>query len=77
MKLSLGLIKYHAWRHGGVEVELHHPWPWHHMKVSCQLYVPAALPPGEGASGNHLIGGSVGPKACLDNVEYRKTSFPC
>jgi hypothetical protein len=36
-----------------------------------QLQAPAALPEGR-APGTHWIGGWVGPKACLDDVEKRK-----
>jgi hypothetical protein len=37
-----------------------------------QLHASAALPPGERAPGTHLIGGSVGPKAGLDDTEKWK-----
>jgi hypothetical protein len=40
--------------------------------VSGQLHAPAALPPGERATGTHWIGGWVGPRAGLDAVEKRK-----
>jgi hypothetical protein len=39
--------------------------------VSGKLDAPAALPPGEGASGTHWVGGWVGPIAGLDDVEKR------
>jgi hypothetical protein len=38
----------------------------------CQLHAPAALPPGERAPGTNWIGGWVGPRAGLDNMEERK-----
>jgi hypothetical protein len=40
--------------------------------VSGQLHVPAALPPGDRAHGTHWIGGLVGPRAGLDDVQKRK-----
>jgi hypothetical protein len=40
--------------------------------VSGQLHTPAALPPGETAHGTHWIGGWVGPRAGLDDVEKKK-----
>jgi hypothetical protein len=42
------------------------------MEVSGQLHAPAALPPGETAPGTQWIGGWVGPRAGLDDVEKRK-----
>jgi hypothetical protein len=36
-----------------------------------------SLSPGERAPGTHFIAGWVGPRAGLDNVEYRKKSFRC
>jgi hypothetical protein len=60
----LYLIKHHAMKiYGGVEVLLHHSWPWHKVEVSGHLHAPAALPPG-----THRIGGWVGPRAGLDTV---------
>jgi hypothetical protein len=41
------------------------------MKVSGQNHAPAALPP-EKNSSSHLIGGSVGFRAVLDDPEGRK-----
>jgi hypothetical protein len=40
--------------------------------MSGQLQAPAALPPTERAPGTHWIGGGVGPKAGLDDMEERK-----
>jgi hypothetical protein len=40
--------------------------------VSGQLHDPAALPPEEIAPGTHWIGGWVGHRAGLDDVEKRK-----
>jgi hypothetical protein len=40
--------------------------------VSCQLQTPATLPPGESAPGTHWIGGWVGPRSGMDDVEKRK-----
>jgi hypothetical protein len=37
---------------------------------------PGRFTPGERAPGTNEIGDSVGPRTCLDAVEYRKTSFP-
>jgi hypothetical protein len=45
------------------------------MEVSGQLYFPAALPPGEGVSGTHWIGGRVSLGAGLEAVAKRK--YPC
>jgi hypothetical protein len=45
------------------------------MEVSGQLHAPAALPPGERAPGTPCIGGWVGPRAGLDDMEKRKI-FP-
>jgi hypothetical protein len=33
--------------YGGVEVQLHYPWPLHYLQVSGQLHAPAALLPGK------------------------------
>jgi hypothetical protein len=46
------------------------------MEGNGQLHSPAALTPGEGASGIHSIGGWVGPRTGLDAVEYRKSLVP-
>jgi hypothetical protein len=40
--------------------------------VSGQLHAPAALPPGERAPDTYEIGGWVGPRTDLDDVEKRK-----
>jgi hypothetical protein len=40
--------------------------------VSGQFHAPAALPPGETAAGTLWIGGWVGPRAGLEDVEKRK-----
>jgi hypothetical protein len=40
--------------------------------MSGQRHAPIALPPGERAPGTHWVGGWVGPRAGLDNVEKRK-----
>jgi hypothetical protein len=40
--------------------------------VSGQLHAPAALPPGKGSPGTHWIGGWLGPRAGLDDMEKRK-----
>jgi hypothetical protein len=42
------------------------------MEVSGQLHAPARFTPGERAPGTHWIGGWVGPRAGLDDVEKRK-----
>jgi hypothetical protein len=40
------------------------------------IYLPAGrFTPGQRASGTHWIGGWVGPRASLDDVEKRKISF--
>jgi hypothetical protein len=41
------------------------------MEVSGQLHAPTALPP-ERARGTHWVGGLVGPRAGLDDVEKGK-----
>jgi hypothetical protein len=41
------------------------------MEVNGQFHVPAALSPGEIASGTHWIGGWVDPRSGLDSVEKR------
>jgi hypothetical protein len=41
------------------------------MEASGQLHAPAALPPGERAPGTHWIGGWVGPRTGLDDMEKR------
>jgi hypothetical protein len=46
------------------------------MEVSGQLHAPAALPPGEITHGTHSIGGEVGPRASLDDVEKRFWTLP-
>jgi hypothetical protein len=38
---------------------------------------PGRFTPGEGALGNHWIGGWVDPRAGLDALEKRKISYPC
>jgi hypothetical protein len=43
------------------------------MEVSGQLHTLGAFTPGERASGIHWIGGWVGPRAGLDDVEKRKS----
>jgi hypothetical protein len=45
------------------------------MEVSGQLHAPAALPPVERATRSHWIGGWVGPRACLDAVDYSREIF--
>jgi hypothetical protein len=40
--------------------------------MSGQLHAPAALPPGERATGTSWIGGWVGPRAGLDDMEKWK-----
>jgi hypothetical protein len=42
------------------------------MGVSGQLHAPAALPPGKEPPRTHWIGGCVGPRAYLDDVEKIK-----
>jgi hypothetical protein len=42
------------------------------MEVSDQLHVPAALPSGERAPGNHWIGGWLGPRIRLDERKNNK-----
>jgi hypothetical protein len=42
------------------------------MEVSGQLHAPVALPPGRGASGTLWLGGWVGPRTGLDDLEERK-----
>jgi hypothetical protein len=49
--------------------------PWHYLEVSGQLHILAGFTPGERAPGTHWIGGWVGPRASLDDVERRKI-FP-
>jgi hypothetical protein len=39
---------------------------------SGQVHAPATLPPGERATSTHLIGGWVGPRAGLGDMERRK-----
>jgi hypothetical protein len=41
-----------------------------------QLHTPAALHPGKQPPCTHLIGGWVGPRAGMDNVEKRKFLTP-
>jgi hypothetical protein len=40
--------------------------------VSGKIHGPAALPPGKEPSSAHCIGGWVGPRADLDDMEKRK-----
>jgi hypothetical protein len=47
------------------------PWPWYYL-VSGQLHASAALPPGKQPPGTHWIGGWVGPRAGVDDMEKRK-----
>jgi hypothetical protein len=47
-------------------------WPRHWLELSGQLRAPTALPPGGKAPGTHWIGGWVGPRDGLDDVEKRK-----
>jgi hypothetical protein len=42
------------------------------MEVSGQYHAPAALPPGKEPHSTHWIGGWVGPRISLDDVEKRK-----
>jgi hypothetical protein len=42
------------------------------MEVSSQLHAPAALPPGEIATGTHLIGDRMGSRAGLNAVDKKK-----
>jgi hypothetical protein len=42
------------------------------MEVSGQLHAPIAFPPGERAPGTLWIGGWVGPRTGLDDVEKRQ-----
>jgi hypothetical protein len=42
------------------------------MEVSGQLHAPAGLPPGKKAHSTYWIGGWVGTRAGLDDVEKRK-----
>jgi hypothetical protein len=42
------------------------------MEVCGQLHSPAAFTPGEKASGTHWVGGLVGPRTGLNDVERRK-----
>jgi hypothetical protein len=42
------------------------------MKVSGQLHIPAALPPGERSPDTHWIRGWMGPRAGLDDVQKKK-----
>jgi hypothetical protein len=39
--------------------------------MSGELHVPTALPPGKEPPGTHWIGGWVGPRAGLDDVEKK------
>jgi hypothetical protein len=41
------------------------------------LHAPAALPAGKEPPGTHWIGGWVGPRAGLDDVEYIIKCFEC
>jgi len=47
------------------------------MEVSDQPQAPAALPPGKEPSGNHCIGGPMGPRADLDPVAKRNIHCSC
>jgi hypothetical protein len=40
--------------------------------MSGQLHAQAALPPGKEPPGTHWIGGWVGPRAGMDDLEKRK-----
>jgi hypothetical protein len=42
------------------------------LEVSGQVHAPAALPPGKKPHVTYWIGGWVGPRASLDDVEKRK-----
>jgi hypothetical protein len=47
------------------------------MQVSGQLHAPGRFTPVEGAPGTHWIGGWVGPKTGLGDVEKRDISHTC
>jgi hypothetical protein len=46
------------------------------MELSDQLHAPAALLPGETASGSHWLGGWVDPRAGLDAPASTKNRAP-
>jgi hypothetical protein len=56
--------------YGGVDV--YRSSTRHLLELSGQLHAPAAFTRGETASGTHWIGGWVGPRTGLDDVEKRK-----
>jgi hypothetical protein len=47
-------------------------WPRNLLEVIGQFHAPAALPPGKKTSGTHSIGGWVGLRAGLDDMEKWK-----
>jgi hypothetical protein len=48
------------------------PWPRHWLEVSGQFHAQAALPPGKEPPHTHWIGGWVGPKPNLEDMEKWK-----
>jgi hypothetical protein len=74
-KLSLCLIKHYAMKaYGGVEVYIHVFLTSALVGGEWSASRPCRFTPGERDPGTHWIGGWVGPKAGLDDVERRKIS---
>jgi hypothetical protein len=68
----LSWLKFFVWRRMGEWMNRSTiSWPRHKLEVSGQLHAPAALPPGK-TPGTHWIGGWVGHRVGLDDVEMRK-----
>jgi hypothetical protein len=55
--------------YGGVDIYIHVFLTSALVGGDGQLHTPAALTPGERASGTHWIGGWIDPRACLDDME--------
>jgi hypothetical protein len=51
-------------------------WPRHWLEVSGQLHAPVALPPGKSPPSTLWIGGWMGCRTCLDDVERKKNLAP-
>jgi hypothetical protein len=58
--------------YGGVDVQIHIFLTSALVGGDCQLHAPASFTPAERALGTHWIGGWVGPRAGLDDVEKKK-----
>jgi hypothetical protein len=72
VKLSLCLIKHYAMKvHGGVDAEIHISLTSVLVGGEWSVSRHGCFTPGERAPSTHWIGGWVGSRASLDNVESR------